>query len=381
MTGKVAAVVAAGLALLVPSAAPAQEQPVYLAFGDSITAGNGETNPNETGYPTRLQTLLREAGMTGARVENHGLGGETTLEGLGRINSVLSGGGEAILIMEGTNDIFHNVSTGSIEFNLERMVDRAQEAQVTPIWASIIPLRPAAATTQDMELAILLRQRSLSQSIDLVDCYAAYELYPDSWPDLYNLNLKPDPVGHPNGSGYDLLAQTFADVILGNDTMPPVLGDVEPESGSEGVAATKQVSVVVFDHGEGIDTSATTMIVDGQTVQAQRAGSSSRSTYTYTPPQPWSGSVEIEMDLQDRATPPNTARVTATTFVIEGTTFFKGDINRDGRVDGYDLVLLAFSFGTSRGNNRYEEAHDLNNDGVVDGADLAILASNFGKGS
>lgn len=373
------ALAAALLSAMAP--ASAQQQSVYLAFGDSLTAGTGETNANETGYPTRLQTLLRQAGIDQARVENHGVGGETTLEGLGRINSVLSGGGDYILIMEGTNDILRQISTGSIAFNLERMVERAQQAQVTPIWASVIPLRPSAATDQDEELAVVLRQRSLGQSIDLVDCYAVYEYFPDAWPDLYNLNLNRDPVGHPNGQGYDVLAQAFADVLLDDDTLPPVLGDVVPVSGSEEVPAGQQVSVVVFDHGEGIDTAATTMIVDGQPVQAQRAGSASRSTYTYTPPQPWSGGVKIEMDLQDRAVPPNSVRVTATTFVIEGSNFFRGDVNRDGRVDGYDLVLLAFSFGAGEGNNRYRPEHDLDNDGFVDGADLAILASNFGKGS
>lgn len=373
--------VALGLLLLPSLAVGQQEQTVYLAFGDSITEGTGETDPDETGYPTRLQTLLRQAGIQNARVENHGVGGETTLEGLGRINSVLSDGGDYILIMEGTNDIRQQISTGSTLFNLERMVERAQDAQVVPVWASVIPLRPSAATQQDEELAITLRQRSLGQSIDLVDCYAVYEYFPDAWPDLYNLSVPRDPVGHPNGDGYDVIAQAFADVLLDVDTMPPVLGDVVPASGSEEVSPTRQVSVVVFDHGEGIDTAATSMLVDGQSVQAQRSGSSSRSTYTYAPPAPWSGGVKIEMDLQDRAVPPNTARVTATTFVIEGATFFRGDINRDGRVDGFDMVLLAFSFGAGEGNNRYRPEHDLDNSGFVDGADLAILASNFGKGS
>ena len=371
-----------GALMLVAALALAQQdEEVYLAFGDSITAGVGETDPDETGYPSRLQTLLRQAGISGARVENHGVGGELTLVGLSRINSVLSGGGDYILIMEGTNDINSDISTGSILFNLERMVERAEAAEVTPIWATIIPLRPSALTDQDLELAVAMRQRSLSQSIDIVDCFAAYDYFPDAWPDLYNLNLKGDPVGHPNGDGYDVLAQAFADFLLENDTRPPVLGDVVPVRGSEEVPANQEVSVTVFDHGEGIDTNATTMLVDGESVQAQRSGSTSRSVYTYRPPEAWSGGVRVEMDLVDRAAPPNEVRVTATTFVIAGTNFFRGDINRDGRVDGYDLVLLAFSFGAGQGNNRYRPEHDLDNDGFVGGSDLAVLASNFGKES
>lgn len=377
-----AGAVVAALAVSMPAALMAQETAeTYLAFGDSITAGVGETDPNETGYPTRLQTLLRQAGRSEARVVNHGVGGETTAVGLSRINSVLSGGGDFILIMEGTNDINGKISTGTISFNLQQMVDRSKDAGVAPIWASVIPLRPSAFTTQDRELAIDLRQRSLSNSMDLIDSYATFDYFPDAWPDLYNLNVSNDPVGHPNGAGYDVLAQAFADVLLDRDTLAPVLGSVDPVDGQENVSSTQRIEVVVFDLGAGIDTGATTMRVDGVAVTAQRSGSASRSTYTYSPPQPWSNAVTVEMDLQDQAQPPNMQRVVATQFIVEGATFFKGDIDRDGRVDGFDLVLLAFSFGTGQGNRRYRPEHDLDNDGFVGGADLAILASNFGKGA
>ena len=147
------------------------------------------------------------------------------------------------------------------------------------------------------------------------------------------------------------------------------------------MSAGKRVEVVVFDLGAGIDLATTTMLVNGLAVAAQRTGGSSRSTYTYTPPTPWTGVVTIEMDMQDLATPPNRQRVEATRFTITGATFFRGDIDRNGRVDGFDLVLLAFSFGSGVGNSRYRAEHDLNNDGFVGGTDLAILASNFGRGA
>jgi len=56
-----------------------------------------------------------------------------------------------------------------------------------------------------------------------------------------------------------------------------------------------------------------------------------------------------------------------------------GDIDGSGRVDGVDLQQLSFSFGSSRGGERYAEGADIDGSGTVDGGDLGILASNFGN--
>jgi len=59
------------------------------------------------------------------------------------------------------------------------------------------------------------------------------------------------------------------------------------------------------------------------------------------------------------------------------------DINRSDdstrdRVDGKDLVWLAFAHGTGEGEERFNPDADLNGDGTVDGEDLAQLAAGFG---
>jgi hypothetical protein len=84
---------------------------------------------------------------------------------------------------------------------------------------------------------------------------------------------------------------------------------------------------------------------------------------------------------QDLAKPSNVLDRSLARFIVAGTKFLDGDLNRDGRVDGQDLVILALAFGSRRGDPRYNPAADLNADSAVDGKDLAILAGNFGQSS
>jgi hypothetical protein len=48
------------------------------------------------------------------------------------------------------------------------------------------------------------------------------------------------------------------------------------------------------------------------------------------------------------------------------------------RIDGKDLVWLAYAFGTGEGQPKHNPDADLDGDGFVDGQDLAFLATRFG---
>lgn len=56
------------------------------------------------------------------------------------------------------------------------------------------------------------------------------------------------------------------------------------------------------------------------------------------------------------------------------------DTNQDGRVNMFDVSLVARAFGTTAGSPYWNQQADLNNDAIVDMSDIAIVARHFGDG-
>jgi di/tricarboxylate transporter len=55
-----------------------------------------------------------------------------------------------------------------------------------------------------------------------------------------------------------------------------------------------------------------------------------------------------------------------------------GDVNRDGVIDIYDLVLVEVAYGSKPGDPYWNPDADLNGDGIVDDKDVAILTAHYG---
>ena len=77
---------------------------VIVAFGDSITSGQGDSS-RPAGYPYRLEQALLP-GFPNVIVLNRGVPGERTYEGVRRIDTVLEyDRPDYVLILEGVNNI------------------------------------------------------------------------------------------------------------------------------------------------------------------------------------------------------------------------------------------------------------------------------------
>ena len=102
-----------------PNLTRLQQHDVILAFGDSLTQGIGVSKQHS--YPSVLESL------SGVKVINAGISGETTSEGLNRFADVIEQHAPAIVILlEGGNDILQNKSLDETQANLNDMIDIAK---------------------------------------------------------------------------------------------------------------------------------------------------------------------------------------------------------------------------------------------------------------
>ncbi len=311
----------AGLALAPAAAAGAQTR--YLAFGSSITAGIFWDDcacqcPEECGYPRRLEQRLFQVGID-AVVENHGLGGERTTEGVTRLDSVLAGGGDVLLLMQGTNDILR-VSRETTVFNLNEMAKKARARGISTVHATLIPRSPTTSrdgtNVLNTRLAQAIRELANARGRTLADPFEVFFDIPNVFELLYG-DEDPEDVGHPNPEGYDILADVFFNLLTGRDRVPPVLGPVLPDTNAEEISPLARISFWLYDFGRGVDLPATRLSINGTEVSFAASGTPAAYEIVYLPEVPLTGDpVKVTVDTRDLAPQRNRARPEVTRFTV-----------------------------------------------------------------
>jgi acyl-CoA thioesterase-1 len=115
---------ATALALMPVLATPAAARvPVILDIGDSLTAGYGL--PAGQAFPARLQAWLEARGIA-ARVVNAGVSGDTTADGLARLDWALADKPDLVILALGANDALRGIEPATVRANLEKMIAKIQ---------------------------------------------------------------------------------------------------------------------------------------------------------------------------------------------------------------------------------------------------------------
>lgn len=109
-------------------------RPVIACFGDSLTAGYGVDVENS--YPADLQRDLDTAGYH-YRVVNMGISGETTKDGLGRVDRVLAMKPAIVVVEFGGNDGLRGVPVASSRANLDGILAKLQSSGTQVAMAGI----------------------------------------------------------------------------------------------------------------------------------------------------------------------------------------------------------------------------------------------------
>jgi acyl-CoA thioesterase-1 len=100
-------------------------RPVIAAFGDSLSAGFG-AEPGQS-YPDFLQKELDQRGAR-YRVVNAGVSGDTTTDGLERIQTVIALHPAIVILEFGGNDGLRGLPVSTTRANLEQMITALQNA-------------------------------------------------------------------------------------------------------------------------------------------------------------------------------------------------------------------------------------------------------------
>jgi len=95
-----------------------------LFFGDSLTAGY-QLNPDRA-FPALIQEKIDSLGLP-YRAVNAGVSGETSADGLSRIDWVLRNPVDILVLELGANDAMRGLPLDSTERNLQAIVDKVRE--------------------------------------------------------------------------------------------------------------------------------------------------------------------------------------------------------------------------------------------------------------
>lgn len=108
---------------------------VIVAMGDSLTAGLGVA-PTDS-YPAQLERLLVERGLN-YKVINAGISGETSSGARARIDWVLKLNPDIVILETGANDGLRGIDPTLVEKNIEEIVLRLKQEEVTIVLAGMM---------------------------------------------------------------------------------------------------------------------------------------------------------------------------------------------------------------------------------------------------
>jgi len=117
-----------------PAAEANDKRKLFLAFGDSLTAGFG-VEPGKS-YPDELQRLI-DADKKPWRVVNAGISGETTSGGVNRVDSIVAQKPAVVLLELGGNDGLRGIPLQSTAANMETLIQALQKSGAKVVLAGM----------------------------------------------------------------------------------------------------------------------------------------------------------------------------------------------------------------------------------------------------
>ena len=196
---------AAGAALvaLILAVTPAVARPIKLvALGDSITAGLG-LKPGDT-YVDHLQTALRAKGLD-VEIANAGVSGDTSSDGLDRVDWSVPDGTDGVILALGANDMLRGIDPAITVKALTEIVTKLKAHNVDVLLVGM--LAPAnLGEAYRVTFNRIFPDLAAKQGLDL---------YPFLLQGVARrADLNQDDGIHPNAKGAAVLAEAMLPAVL-----------------------------------------------------------------------------------------------------------------------------------------------------------------------
>jgi acyl-CoA thioesterase-1 len=192
--------IAAGLAAL-PARALAARGQVVTILGDSITAGYGL--PQAASLPIQLHAALEKLGVRNI-VRGAGVSGDTTQDGLGRMDFSIRPDTSVVVVALGGNDILQGVDPKITRANLDKILTRLKARHMGVVLAGMhAPREIGASYARDFDAIY----PSLARAHGVT-------LYPDLLAGVSRIKvLNQGDAIHPNAQGVLVIAGKLAPVV------------------------------------------------------------------------------------------------------------------------------------------------------------------------
>lgn len=162
-----------------------------IAFGDSLVAGVGSTPGKD--FVSQVQIKLGDI-----KIINKGRPGETTAEGLQRIDEALGSSPKAVILLLGGNDALRRVSVEQTFSNLRRIIDKIHSKGAVVV---LLGVQGGVLTDKySSHFKSLAKETGSLYVANVLD-----EIF--GHPDLMSDSI------HPNDRGYLMIAERVAPVL------------------------------------------------------------------------------------------------------------------------------------------------------------------------
>lgn len=168
-----------------------------VGFGDSLMAGY--ELPAEEAFPQRLEPLLKAAGHD-VTITNAGVSGDTTADGLARIDWSVQDGVDGVILELGANDALRGLSPAQTRDNLDQMIAKLKERKIGVLLVGMLAPPNMGQDYQDQFNAIFPELAAKHQ-------VPLYPFFLDGV--MLNPDLQLKDGMHPNGKGTQVMAEKF----------------------------------------------------------------------------------------------------------------------------------------------------------------------------